>query len=185
MVHVTPRQGSKSLPVLHLRPGIVSIPSRGYIHNIRFSLSMEKNRLTRDGTAEPVSRDQFPGHELGQGKIHFPCSADHEQDWSPYPVDPSLAMCDDHTYIHTIIVTINSLDIFPHSKEFYLQCLLYTVSSVVIILIVIFFYLAENIEAITFCVIMYFSFQCPPRYLANNGECIMELAGLRRRFIVF
>ena len=35
-------------------------------------------RLTRDGTAEPVSRDH----------INFPCSADHEQDWQPYPVDP-------------------------------------------------------------------------------------------------
>ena len=26
--------------------------------------------------------------ERGQGNIHFPCSADHEQDWQPYPVDP-------------------------------------------------------------------------------------------------
>ena len=128
MVHVTPHQGSKSLPVLHLRPAIVSILSRGYINNIRFGLSMEKNRLTRDGTAEPVSRDQFLRHKLGQGKIHFPCSADHEQDWSSYPVDHSLAICDAHTYIHTIVA---SSDIFPHNKEFYLQCLLYTVSSVV------------------------------------------------------
>ena len=22
------------------------------------------------------------------GKFHFPCSADHVQDWQPYPVDP-------------------------------------------------------------------------------------------------
>ena len=29
------------------------------------------------------------------------CSADHEQDWQPYPVDPYSAICDDHTYIHT------------------------------------------------------------------------------------
>ena len=36
--------------------------------------------------------------ERGQRKKHFPCSADHEQDWQPYPVDPSLAICDDHTY---------------------------------------------------------------------------------------
>ena len=44
------------------------------------------SRLTRDGTAEPVSRDQF--------------SADHEQDWQPYPVDPySFAIFDDQTYI--------------------------------------------------------------------------------------
>ena len=31
--------------------------------------------------------------------IHFPRSADHEQDWQPYPVDPYSAICDDHTYI--------------------------------------------------------------------------------------
>ena len=23
------------------------------------------------------------------GSIHFPCSADHDQDWQPYPVDPT------------------------------------------------------------------------------------------------
>ena len=33
---------------------------------------MEKSRLTRDGTAEPVSRDQILRHERGQGNIHFP-----------------------------------------------------------------------------------------------------------------
>ena len=54
----------------------------------RFSLSMEISKLTRDGTAEPVSRDQILRHERGQGNIHFPCSADHVQDWQPYPVDP-------------------------------------------------------------------------------------------------
>ena len=67
----------------------------------RFSLSMEMGRLTRDGTAEPVSRDQILRHARGQGNVHFPCSADHEQDWQPYPVDPYSAICDDDTYIHT------------------------------------------------------------------------------------
>ena len=59
------------------------------------------SRLTRDGTAEPVSRDQILRHARGQGNVHFPYSADHEQDWQPYPVDPYSAICDDHTYIHT------------------------------------------------------------------------------------
>ena len=49
------------------------------------------NRLTRDGTAQPVSRDQILRCERGQGDVYFPCSADHEQDWQPYTVDPSLA----------------------------------------------------------------------------------------------
>ena len=57
------------------------------------------SRLTRDGTVETVSQDQILRRERGQGNIHFSCSADHEQDWQPYPVDPySCYMCD-HTYI--------------------------------------------------------------------------------------
>ena len=56
------------------------------------------SRLIRDGTAEPVSRDQILRHERGQGNLHFSCSANHVQDWQPYPVDPySCYMCD-HTY---------------------------------------------------------------------------------------
>ena len=71
----------------------------------RFSLSMEMSRLLRDGTAEPVSRDQILRRELGQGNIHFPCLADHKQGWKPYPVDPySCYMCD-HTYINDVSVT--------------------------------------------------------------------------------
>ena len=62
---------------------------------------MEMSRLTRDGTAEPVSRDKILRHkQRGQGNIPFPCSADHEQDGQPSPVDPPLiAICDDQTYI--------------------------------------------------------------------------------------
>ena len=56
-------------------------------NSTRFSLSMEMSRLTRDRTAELVSRDQILRRERGQGNIHFPCSADHVQDWQPYPVD--------------------------------------------------------------------------------------------------
>ena len=57
-------------------------------------------RLTRDGTAEPVSRDQILRRERGQGSIHSAYLADHEQNWQPYPVDPYSAICDDHTYIN-------------------------------------------------------------------------------------
>ena len=71
------------------------------------------SRLTRDGTAEPVSRHQYFRHARVQGNVHFPCSADHEQDWQPYPVDPYSAICDDHTYIHTYCIVI----------EFTLACL--------------------------------------------------------------
>ena len=57
------------------------------------------SKLTRDGTAEPVSRDQMLRRERGQGNVHFCVSADHEQDWQTYPVDPySCYMCDHTLY---------------------------------------------------------------------------------------
>ena len=52
------------------------------------------SRLTRDGIAETVSRDQILRCERGEGKVHFPYSADHVQDGQPYTVDPhSCYMC--------------------------------------------------------------------------------------------
>ena len=68
------------------------------------------SRLARDGTAEPITRDQILGHARGQGNIDFPCLADHEQDWQPYPVDPYSAiyvMTIQHTYTR---ITINCIE---------------------------------------------------------------------------
>ena len=88
------------------------------------------SRLTRDGMAEPVSRDQNLRHARGQGNVHFPCSADHEQDWQPYPVDPYSAICDDHTYIHTYIHTyctistvLSVLDTVVVDRRQYSECI--------------------------------------------------------------
>ena len=61
------------------------------------------SRLTRDGTAEPVSKDQIVRRKRGQGKNIFPCSADHEKDWQPYPVDRYSAMNDNDAYINILI----------------------------------------------------------------------------------
>ena len=74
------------------------------------------SRLTRDGTAEPVSRDQILRHERGQGNIHFSCSADHVQDWQPYMVDPCFCYMCDHTYIYTYIHT------YIHTIQYYNVC---------------------------------------------------------------
>ena len=60
---------------------------------------MEMSKLTRAGTAETGSRDQILRRQRGQGNIHFPCSADHEQDRQPYPVDSYS--CYMHMAIHT------------------------------------------------------------------------------------
>ena len=60
------------------------------------------SRLTRDGTAESVSRDQILRRVRRQGNTNFTCSADHDQDWQPYPVDPySAIVMAIHAYIHT------------------------------------------------------------------------------------
>ena len=40
----------------------------------------------------------------GTGNVHFPCSANREQEWQPYPVDPFSAIRDGHTYLITLIV---------------------------------------------------------------------------------
>ena len=52
----------------------------------------------RDGTTEPVSRDQILRRERRQENIYFSCSADYVQDGQPYPDDlhSSCYMCD-HT----------------------------------------------------------------------------------------
>ena len=57
------------------------------------------SRLTRDGTAEPVSRDQILRNARGQGNIIFPV----QLTTSRIGLDPYSAICDDHTYIHTCI----------------------------------------------------------------------------------
>ena len=68
------------------------------------------SRLMRDGTAGPASRDQILRRDRGQGNISFPCSADHEQDWQPYPVDPYSAICDDHTYFYYYYTVVKTID---------------------------------------------------------------------------
>ena len=74
------------------------------------------SRLTRDGTAETASRDQILRHESGQVNIDFACSADHEQDWQPYPVDPySCCMCD-----HTYMVMSNLINIQTYIDSTYI-----------------------------------------------------------------
>ena len=68
--------------------------------SIRLNLNVRLSTLTRDGTVEPVSRDQILRHERGQGIFIFPYSADHEKDWQPYSVDPYSAESADPILIH-------------------------------------------------------------------------------------
>ena len=58
------------------------------------------------------SQDRILRRERGQGNNHFPCSADHVQDWQPYSVDPySCYMCD-HTYIPVHIFNMKTFSFY-------------------------------------------------------------------------
>ena len=67
----------------------------------------------RDGTAEPLSRDRILRRERGLGKIGFPCSAEHEQDWQPCWVDAYSATCEDQTYIMQHVGSDSAAFAFP------------------------------------------------------------------------
>ena len=69
----------------------------------RFSLSMEMSRLTRDGTAEPVSRDQILRHAREQGDILSPVQlATSRIDNLTRLIHTLLYVMTIHTYIHTV-----------------------------------------------------------------------------------
>ena len=81
------------------------------------------SRLTRDGIAEPVSRDQILRREVrGQGNINFPCSADHEQDWQPYPVGPySCYMCDHNIREKPTVIVYTCINRYAGTPESHLN----------------------------------------------------------------
>ena len=80
------------------------------------------------------SVSSLSGHAIAYRWRSLPCSADHEQDWQPYPVDPYSAICDDHTYIvyiHTycrestgtgLVVLNHTLFFFFFTHSTYCHC---------------------------------------------------------------
>ena len=58
--------------------------------------------IPRDRTAEPVSRDQIPRREWGQGNFNFPVELTKSRIGNHHirvPVDAQFANCNDLTYI--------------------------------------------------------------------------------------
>ena len=53
------------------------------------------NKLKWTGIPGWSPKRELAGFERGQGHVYFLCSADHEQEWQPYPVDPYSAVFDD------------------------------------------------------------------------------------------
>ena len=71
-------------------------------NSTRFSLSMEMSRLTRDGTAEPVSQDQILRHARGQGNIIFSVQLTTSRIGNlTRLIHTLLYVMTIHTYIHT------------------------------------------------------------------------------------
>ena len=65
---------------------------------------MEISRLTRDGTAESVSQDQFFRREWGHGISHFSCSElTTSRIGNLTRLILTLAICDNHIYIHSYL----------------------------------------------------------------------------------
>ena len=64
------------------------------------------SRLTRDGTAEPISRDQILRHARGQGNIIFPVQLTTSRIGNlTRLIHTLLYVMTIHTYIHTYIHT--------------------------------------------------------------------------------
>ena len=78
------------------------------------------------GTGRPnPSREAKFLARTGTGKHYFPCSADHEQDWQPYPVDEYSAESAEHTYM-VYVWGVNE----PHVFTFFNQTFIFTGSVI-------------------------------------------------------
>ena len=73
-------------------------------------------KLTRDRTAEAVLRDQILRREQGQGNIHFPCSADHEEVGNRLIYTLLYKGWGDYTYIHVVHTQLYMLFIHIYNK---------------------------------------------------------------------
>ena len=60
------------------------------------------NRLTWDGTAEPVPRDQFSGANGDREILIFPVRLTPSRIGNLTRLILTLAICDDHKYINTV-----------------------------------------------------------------------------------
>ena len=87
------------------------------------------SRLTRDGTAESVSRDQVLRRERGQGIFIFPVQLTTCRIGNLTRLIHTLAICDDLTYIYCCIhrsramriLLIYSTKVSTCSAESYIQ----------------------------------------------------------------
>ena len=83
----------------------------------RFSLSVENEQANAGRDCQTRLARPNSQARTGTEKYSFSllCSADHEEDWQPYPIGLNYAICEDHTidtYVHkhTLITIQPSVD---------------------------------------------------------------------------
>ena len=70
-------------------------------------MSVGNEQADAGGRPNPSRQTKFSGANGDKGNIRFPCSADREQDWQPYPVDPNSAICDEHAHSVVLVRTFD------------------------------------------------------------------------------
>ena len=76
-------------------------------------MNVEKEQADAGRDGRTRSWDQILRRERRQGNNNYPCSAYHEQDWQPYPVDAYSAINDDHTYSRVAFGRLPGLESHP------------------------------------------------------------------------
>ena len=82
-------------------------------HQIQPEYGDEQADAGRGCRTRLVSPNSQARTETGSKNKHFPCSADHEQDWQPYPVDRCSAISYNHKYMHSACVSFILFVLFP------------------------------------------------------------------------
>ena len=74
----------------------------------RLSLSVENEQIDAERDRLPnLSREtKFSGASGDREHIYFNCSADHEQDWQPYLVDPYSNITSDYQFTVFLIQNV-------------------------------------------------------------------------------
>jgi len=89
------------------------------IHDGKHQIQREYGDEQADAGRDCRNRLARPNFQVRTrtGEYHFPCSADHEQDWQPYPVDQYSCYICDHTFLLLVLYDSSILAVlYTHSS---------------------------------------------------------------------
>ena len=75
--------------------------------------------MTRDGTAEPASRDQILRRERGQEMLTFPVQLTASRFGNLPRLIHTLTICDENTYIHIHTSKYHTAALFVFAAAYY------------------------------------------------------------------